>query len=57
MPVGSASAASPQIMAMLAAIQQTQAAQLAVSTTLEQGFQANAAAAGGTLGQIVNPLA
>ena len=54
MPVGSATAVSPQIMTMLAAIQQTQAAQLAVATQLEQGFQATAASIDPNLGQIVN---
>jgi hypothetical protein len=54
MPVASASSASLQIMAMLSAIQQTQSAQLAVATQLEQGFQATVAAINPDLGQIVN---
>ncbi len=52
MPVGSATSVSPQILMMLAAIQQSQAAELAVTTQLEQGFQA--ASSNPNLGQLVN---
>jgi len=57
MPVGSAtSAVPPQLLAALMAIQQTQAAELQVSTALEQGFQA-ASSASPNLGQLVNLIA
>jgi hypothetical protein len=53
MPIGSAtSAVPPQLLAALAAIEQTQAAELQTATALEQGFQA--ASLNPNLGQIVN---
>jgi hypothetical protein len=55
MPIGSAtSAVPPQVLAALAAIQQTQAAELAVATQLEQGFQASTMTLNPALGQLVN---
>jgi hypothetical protein len=53
MPIASATpAVSPQILAALAAIQQTEAAELQTATALEQGVQA--ASLDVNLGQIVN---
>ena len=56
MDIGSAtaSAVQPQVAAALAAIQQSQAEELAVAATLEQGFQASAASANPDLGQLLN---
>lgn len=54
MPVGAVPSVPPRIATMLAAIQQSQAAELAVATQLEQGFQAGAAASDPNLGQLVN---
>jgi hypothetical protein len=55
MPVGSATTAvSPQILAMLQAIAQSQAAELKVMTALEQGFQASSASLDPNLGQLLN---
>lgn len=55
MPVGSAtSAVSPQILAMLQAIAQSQAAELQLMTALEQGFQASSVALNPDLGQLLN---
>ena len=57
MLIGSAtSAVPPQLLAALMAIQQTQAAELQVSTALEQGFQAQSAG-NSNLGQLVNLIA
>jgi hypothetical protein len=55
MPISSATSGVPaQIVASLAAIQQTQAAELAVATALEQGVQASSASLNPNLGQLVN---
>jgi hypothetical protein len=55
MPVGSSTTAvSPQMTMMLAAIQQSQTAELQVMTALEQGLQASSASANPNLGQLVN---
>ena len=55
MPIGSSTpAVSPQITMMLAAIQQSQAAELQVMTALEQGLQASSGALNPNLGQLVN---
>ena len=54
MSVGSANTGvSPQILAALAAIEQSQAAELQVATALEQGVEATASL-NPNLGQIVN---
>ncbi len=53
MPIASATpAVPPQVLAALAAIQQTQAAELQTATALEQGVQA--ASLNANLGQIVS---
>jgi hypothetical protein len=55
MPIGSsAPPVSPQITMMLAAIEQSQAAELQVMTALEQGLQASSASLNPNLGQLVN---
>jgi hypothetical protein len=55
MPVGSSTpAVSPQITMMLAAIQQSQAAELQVMMALEQGMQASSPSLNPNLGQLVN---
>ena len=54
MPVGSATTALPsQVLAALSAIEQTQSAELAIATQLEQGFQA-ATASNPNLGQLIS---
>jgi hypothetical protein len=55
MPIGSSTpAVSPQITMMLAAIQQSQSAELQVMMALEQGLQAASASLDPNLGQLVN---
>jgi hypothetical protein len=55
MPVGSiAGAVPPQIAVALAAIAETQSAELAVATQLEQGLQTASVSLNPNLGQIVN---
>jgi hypothetical protein len=55
MPIGSSTpAVSPQITMMLAAIQQSQSAELQVMMALEQGLQASSASLDPNLGQLVN---
>jgi hypothetical protein len=55
MPIASSTpAVSPQITMMLAAIQQSQAAELQVMTALEQGVQTSSAALNPNLGQLLN---
>jgi hypothetical protein len=55
MPVGSvAVVVPPQVAAALAAIANTQTAELAVSAELEQGIQASSGSANPNLGQIVD---
>jgi hypothetical protein len=55
MPIGSsAPAVSPQVTMMLAAIQQSQAAELQVMTALEQGVQGSSASLNPNLGLLLN---
>jgi len=54
MDIGSLSSVSPQILAALAAIQQSQAAELAVAIQLEQGFQQASTPANPDLGQLLS---
>ncbi len=52
--VTSTAAVPPQVTAALAAIEETQAAELQVATELEQGIQAAAAPLNPNLGQVVD---
>ena len=55
MPIGTSTpAVSPQITMMLAAIQQSQAAELQVMMALEQGLQASSGSLNPNLGQLLN---
>jgi hypothetical protein len=55
MPVGSvAVVVPPQVAAALAAIANTQTAEIAVATQLEQGIQASSGSTNPNLGQVVD---
>jgi hypothetical protein len=57
MPVAATSSVPAPLLAALAAIQQTQAAELAVATQLEQGFESAAASVNPGLGQVIDVTA
>jgi hypothetical protein len=57
MPVAATSSIPAPLLAALSAVQQAQAAELAVATKLEQGFEQAAASANPGLGQVIDVTA